>query len=118
MVLCKKGGTCSKCGQGKKHRFRTGFSSWCLRCLSKYQANRNKRVRNRNKIKLDEYKVERGCVDCGFNVHPAALEFHHIKGKKEFNISQGKHLGWNTILSEIAKCEVVCANCHRMRHGD
>jgi hypothetical protein len=44
------------------------------------------------------------------------LDFDHLKDKK-YNISRMIHDGfsWAAIKKEIAKCEVVCANCHRVR---
>lgn len=63
-----------------------------------------------------EYKVERGCTDCGYNTHWAALDFDHLPGTvKVRDIKAGQQLGWKALLAEIAKCEVVCANCHRIR---
>lgn len=57
------------------------------------------------------------CADCGCN-DPIVLEFDHVRGKKSFNICAGmqKYTYWNSILQdEVAKCEVVCCNCHRKR---
>lgn len=57
-----------------------------------------------------------GCVDCGYNGHPAALDFDHLpEFKKHRNIAQLANCQWPTILEEITKCELVCANCHRIR---
>lgn len=57
---------------------------------------------------------EQGCVDCGED-DPLVLEFDHLKDKK-FNITRGlRERSWEAVLDEIAKCEVVCANCHRRR---
>ncbi len=54
------------------------------------------------------------CVDCGES-DPLALEFDHL-GEKSFNIAKGlRDHSWDTVLAEIRKCEVVCANCHRRR---
>jgi hypothetical protein len=67
---------------------------------------------------VQAYKLERGCVDCGFKGHPAALEFDHLPGReKKFNISQriAAAVDREALLAEMAKCEVVCANCHRVR---
>jgi hypothetical protein len=43
------------------------------------------------------------------------LEFDHLRDK-EFTIGQAlPYRNWQSILDEIAKCDVVCANCHRRR---
>ena len=63
---------------------------------------------------LLEYFKEHPCTDCG-ETDPVVLEFDHL-GDKEFGIAQAvAYRSWQTILDEIAKCEVVCANCHRRR---
>lgn len=65
-------------------------------------------------------KQEKKCQNCGFD-HPAALDFHHRdKDAKTFNISQAPLYGWSKsrIQKEIDKCDVVCANCHRILHFD
>jgi hypothetical protein len=66
---------------------------------------------------LAEIKLARGCADCGYNKHPAALDFDHLPGHvKRVNLSQMN--GWYgkaAIEAELAKCEVVCSNCHRIR---
>lgn len=65
---------------------------------------------------VDAYKIERGCTDCGYAGHPAALDFDHLPGtEKVRDIKSGKQLGWAALQAEVAKCEVVCANCHRIR---
>lgn len=58
-------------------------------------------------------KKERGCIDCGYNEHGVALQFDHIGDKKQSvsNLIRSDY-AWSTILKEIAKCEVRCANCH------
>ena len=59
------------------------------------------------------------CVDCGTKFHPAAMDFDHVRGEKKFNISKSATLGRSLkeIMEEIAKCEIRCANCHRIRHA-
>lgn len=73
------------------------------------------RQRQQFKKRLAEIKIASGCVDCGINNH-IVLDFDHINDKK-YNVSQMVHDGfsWKAILKEIAKCQVVCANCHRLR---
>ena len=67
------------------------------------------------KQRLIDIKTKSGCVDCGETNH-VVLDFDHLKDKK-YNISRMIHDGfsWAAIKKEMAKCEVVCANCHRIR---
>lgn len=62
---------------------------------------------------LRDYKVSKGCKDCGFNLHHAALDFDHVTTNKSFNVCNSKSI--NQAKKEIEKCEVVCSNCHRIR---
>ena len=62
---------------------------------------------------LRDYKISKGCIDCGYKKHHVALEFDHVKGKKYINVCFAKSI--EQAKKEIEKCEVVCANCHRIR---
>jgi len=64
---------------------------------------------------LNEYKTTYGCRDCGYDENPAAMDFDHVTGVKLFTVSSGVTRSWEILLAEIEKCEVVCANCHRIR---
>lgn len=68
---------------------------------------------------IDRIKVESGCVDCGIRDpdHPEIYDFDHLPGvEKTGNVSQLVTRGTvDDVLAEVAKCEVVCANCHRIR---
>lgn len=65
---------------------------------------------------INSIKIERGCVDCGFRAHPAALDFDHTDpAKKTWTIAGSFCRRWERVLEEIAKCDVRCANCHRIR---
>jgi hypothetical protein len=81
--------------------------------------DRESQVRSRAKRRawLDEYKLKAGCADCGYRAHPRALDFDHIGTDKVGDVGRMMHsrMAWSIILAEIAKCEVVCANCHRIR---
>src|SRR5579883_2746968 len=114
-----------------KHMARGIRQTWCRACLKEanrvhYLNNaqaykdraieRNTRMRNENKQKLLVYLQEHHCVDCGCS-DIRVLDFDHVRGKKIENIavliSQGTP--WPRIEAEIAKCEVRCANCHRIK---
>lgn len=61
------------------------------------------------------------CTDCG-DPHPYyVMHFHHCRGTKAFNLSRASSSPTlytrAKIEAEIAKCDVVCANCHAYRHG-
>lgn len=66
---------------------------------------------------VNAIKSARGCADCGYNAHPAALHFDHLPGRGKYrNVSQlCVHHKMERLAEEIAKCEVVCANCHAIR---
>lgn len=64
------------------------------------------------------YKIEQGCVDCGYNAHHAGLEFDHLEGRggdQSRTIARLMGKTKKRIEAEIALCEVVCAVCHRIR---
>lgn len=64
---------------------------------------------------LHEYLKLTPCIDCGES-NPVVLEFDHQRDKK-FGIGSAASRGGslNTVIREVAKCEVRCANCHRMK---
>jgi hypothetical protein len=104
----------------------SGFNSRCKDCQRQlvalhYLKNKEKyrEARNRHKDKkrriCDSYK-SKPCCDCDIQYPPWIMQFDHVRGKKEFTISQSRFD--KTLLQleeEIAKCEVVCANCHAHR---
>ncbi len=56
------------------------------------------------------------CADCGGVFDPICMDFDHRPGEvKAFNLSAGYKVSHDRQLAEIAKCDVVCANCHRLR---
>lgn len=66
---------------------------------------------------VDQFKLSAGCMDCGYRAHVDALEFDHRPGEvKRMIVSQIKHSASRGMLkNEMNKCDVVCANCHRVR---
>ena len=132
MVTCK----CYRCHETKpaeefawRRKHRGQRDSFCRPCRAAYkqehyQANkeryiaqaaaRKKRLILNRMAFLLKYFGSHPCVDCS-EQDPLVLEFDHLRDKK-FDISQALHSrSWTSIIDEIAKCEVVCANCHRRR---
>lgn len=56
------------------------------------------------------------CTDCGVQYPPYVMDFdHRDPTEKSFTISAGASRSVEQVIAEIAKCDVVCANCHRIR---
>lgn len=80
------------------------------------QREAHSRISRERREWLNKLKIERGCADCGYKGHPAALDFDHRPGMtKVANIAMLYISKMETLLDEIAKCDLVCANCHRVR---
>jgi hypothetical protein len=62
-------------------------------------------------------KEGRPCADCGGVFHPAAMHWDHRPGtlKRKDVSSMVPRMSHEAILQEIAKCDLVCANCHAVR---
>jgi hypothetical protein len=79
---------------------------------------RNRRQELREFIQLQ--KVGLSCKHCG-NADVRVLDFHHIdRSSKEASVDTMVKQGWSKerILQELAKCEALCANCHRILHWE
>lgn len=58
------------------------------------------------------------CADCKTKCHPACYDFHHLDpSQKDFNPCSGLSKKVEVFLAEVAKCIMLCANCHRVRHS-
>ena len=67
---------------------------------------------------MNEYKTKCACSKCGES-HPATLHFHHTNPKeKDVAVAKATAHGYSIerIEKEIAKCVVLCANCHAKEH--
>ena len=91
-------------------------------CTPKYQCSKTgsriHRKSTRKKLEyMKRYKLLVGCAFCGYKQHYAALEFDHINPSEKLGtISQAyKSWGMKKIKDEIRKCQVLCANCHRVK---
>ena len=58
------------------------------------------------------------CIDCGIVLPSECMEFDHTRGKKDFEVAGFVRIGAGKkrILDEIAKCDIRCPNCHKLRH--
>ncbi len=129
--------TCTHCGETKpldqfppRRRGEPRLQSWCRACFAANNARyyiehrdaqkarllaNAERRRNANRRKATEYLTTHPCVDCGES-DLVVLDFDHI-GEKTSAVSAmiTNGVNWERIEAEIKKCEVRCANCHRMK---
>lgn len=104
-----------------------GLHSQCKECCDKattasrsLKPDKYKAIRKGSRDKFREesskYKTDRGCYRCG-EKHPAVLELHHPDPSiKDLNPSSSSSR--KIFYNEAEKCDVVCANCHRIIHWE
>lgn len=80
-----------------------------------YSMNSRSKRRETIRRKMMNFYKNNPCVDCGES-DPRVLDFDHLNNKKH-NVSTllRKEYSWDSILEEARKCEVRCANCHRIK---
>lgn len=68
---------------------------------------------------LSDYKQQTGCARCDIK-DPRVLDFHHKKGEDKLFTIGGfrREVGFAKLKTEMDKCEVLCANCHRLVHDE
>jgi hypothetical protein len=130
--------TCARCGQVKddeefnwRWRALGVRQSICRDCQRLARREHYERHQEAEKVRTHEITKERReradrfiyeylsyqrCVDCG-EYDPAVLTFDHVRGKKRMDVSRMVAEGYSieAVMEEIAKCEVVCSNCHMRR---
>lgn len=76
--------------------------------------------RPRQKAWIDGIKLAVGCMDCpeGTAWPAECLDFDHVRGDKVNHINRLINSRRETLLAEIAKCDVVCSNHHRIRTAE
>ncbi len=119
----------STASHGKEYRYRK-LGCRCDACMV-WQKERQRRMRLKYPERRKRYKrtsaarrrakltatiatlKDQPCTDCRQRYIAAVMEFDHVRGSKRKDVSRAKTLA--SALQEITKCELVCANCHRVR---
>jgi len=119
---------CKKCNEEKEfsefytqtQKSNNGEKTWqyydcyCKKCRSEYSGQRSLAI----KIKAIQYLGGK-CQDCGLVDSPCVYDFHHLDpSKKELAFGKRGGKSFETIKSELDKCVLLCANCHRKRHNN
>lgn len=74
--------------------------------------------KNEKREFIENYKKTHNiCADCKQHIPVCALDFDHVRGMKLGGIADlvTKKISFSTLQAEMEKCELVCANCHRIR---
>lgn len=81
------------------------------------QAKHRAEYVERNRRIVLNIKGATPCKDCGKFFPPVCMDFDHIRDTKKSSVSKLMHTGASVekLMEEIRKCELVCANCHRIR---
>ena len=65
---------------------------------------------------LKDLKEKNPCMDCKISYPYYMMDFDHVRGTKQANVAELINtLSKKRLDAEIAKCEIVCSNCHRIR---
>lgn len=108
-----------------------GLQSRCRACAREWYVNnraehgrstreRSQAVRTELAMKINQYLLSNPCVDCG-ETDIRCLDFDHREPAMKVSAvcrMVANQKPWPVILSEIAKCDVRCANCHRRRTAE
>lgn len=117
-------GVMSHCKECEKDRRNSRKGVQSAYNKKSYQKNKTK-VKQHSKIvgqakmdKISQIKQTTPCADCGdtFPGRPEVMDFdHRDPSTKNFTMARARWKKWETIELEMAKCDIVCANCHRTR---
>lgn len=107
---------CTSCLKFKEIKWftkkRKSKTARCGRCSIDYRVSKSAK----KKLKAIDYLGGK-CKDCGKEFHQAAYDFHHRDpNEKECGINKLRDKSWDHIVSELDKCDLLCSNCHRIRH--
>lgn len=87
----------------------------CRKAWNDYMLPRTRTNMQKTRERREAEKIG-PCVDCGNTYPPECMDWdHRPEEEKLFSISSRKYVAEKKILDEIAKCDLVCANCHRIR---
>lgn len=126
-------GLCNACYQRSRRRIKPEwFKTYEKAQQRKHAAKRKERAkawraangwreterRRKRAERIEAIKTARPCMDCSRYYPAECMDFDHRDNEEKlFDISKRAYSGckWESIVAEIAKCDLVCANCHRIR---
>src|SRR5579872_2409404 len=115
---------CIKCRLNPRRYQGSRLGSYCNECHAAYQREYAKKTGYKDsKLRHDRLRniiiagKQKPCADCTKEYPWYVMDYDHVRGIKEFDLSKAASMRLSEIriLNEIAKCEVVCSNCHLER---
>lgn len=110
----------SQCKQCYVSKRRDTWKAYYYKHGSKYRekaVSRNREIKNKLREKMLKYLSDKSCSVCGIS-DVRVLEFDHKDpSTKSFAIAAAiaNTRSWDKILTEINKCQILCANCHKIK---
>ena len=112
----------------KRRSGKDGYNAACKACTRQatkdhYRKNKEyyKAKAPASKIKARAFVIQLKevvpCLDCKIKYPYYVMDYDHVRGVKDFEISTSVKRGWSLdrIRDEVSKCDLVCSNCHRAR---
>lgn len=114
---------CVSCGKQRIDMKRGAKCAHCRYIVDTKRPKRNeaaleavKKHQMKLRLEINAYKTDSSCVDCGLYWPSYVMQFDHIGDDKLFTIGSAyTSVSRQRLWAEIAKCELVCANCHAVR---
>jgi hypothetical protein len=102
----------------KQNGYHRDYSARHYKENKQYYIDKAHRHDLKKRARFREYKETLECQVCGED-HPATIQFHHRDpSEKEVDISRvAQNWGWERLMKEVAKCDILCANCHAKLHS-
>jgi hypothetical protein len=115
----RRRGVCAECRSKYAIENFAALQAWRREYNSKNRVTRQRKNavrRAKAKAFVDKFK-DKPCVDCGGRFPPVAMDLDHVRGAKVRGVASLVSGAYRLelIAVELAKCEVVCACCHRVR---
>ena len=103
----------------RKRREKPGYKEYQREYISKWYRDPKTTI-VQNKRYVEKIRRAANCTDCGYNKDWRILQFDHVRGEKVADVCKllNKSISLEKIKDEIAKCEIVCPNCHWIRTFD
>lgn len=78
--------------------------------------DRLQRIKDERIDYINSIKLITPCTDCKTIYPPCCMDFDHLDASTKLgSINKLRTASWEKLKAEIAKCELVCSNCHRVR---